>query len=146
MAQTLSRIVDRIAARGMPDIRWRGRLWLVILGYTMGCVVSRGELPKVSMISPTDGFKLLRPAATVRVCDGSFRAALGMDAGDLLGIGLRRLLALDVEADAIVNGHVEWSWTSIGVYGWHCVTIEGDVVRAAPTVLLPMPGGHHEGH
>jgi len=91
---------------------------------------------------------MLRPGATARVCSGSIGAGLGLGAGDLLGTCVRRLLAQDPEGDAIVNAEVEWAWRSVVLYGWHCVRIRGDLVRAAPAVVLPMPGGHegHQGH
>jgi len=99
----------------------------------------------VSIVTAAEGFKLLRPEARVRVCEGSLIAAFGMGGSDLLERAVRELLGSDAEADAVIECQVEWTWHSIGFYGWHCVTLRGDLVRTASTMLLPMPSSHH-GH
>jgi hypothetical protein len=113
---------------------------LVIFG---GCSATVGRLPRLEELDPAQGYKMLRPDSVATACrtEGPFA---GREA-DLLEAALRDLLARDDEATAVVNGRVEsTSWT-IGVYGRRCVTLTADVVRFTPTVLLPMGGGHH-GH
>jgi len=54
------------------------------------------------------------------------------------------LLALDEEADALIDVEVSVSGWSLGFYRRECVTMVADVVRTTRVILLPMPGGHPE--
>jgi len=114
-----------------------------------GCTTTLGSLPRVQPLPATEGYKMLRPAQTGSECRSEGLGATGSQ--DLLGAVMGRLLARDEEADAVINARVESTHWSLGVYGRRCVTVTGDVVRSASTILLPMPGGHqghgnHEGH
>jgi uncharacterized membrane protein len=113
------------------------------------CTSSLGTFPRVALLSPLDGHKMLRPNEAVTECRAEGPAAPTVDGvDDLAQEALRRLLALDDEANAVINARVESTWWSIGVYGRRCVTLRGDLVRSTSTVLLPMPGvhGEHGGH
>lgn len=109
-----------------------------------GCAAQEGHLPRVSAVAEADGFKMLRPGASARACRGVFFGRRGGD-GPLLGEAFARVLALDREADSLMNVSLRWRRTSLGLYTWACVEISGDLVRMVPTVLVPM-GGEHEGH
>jgi hypothetical protein len=114
-----------------------------------GCTSRLGSLPRIQALSATEGYKMLRPSQTVSECSSD--GIGGTNGPDLLEAAIGRLLARDAEADSIINARVESTEWSIGVYGRRCVTVTGDVVRSASTILLPMPGGHeghgsHEGH
>jgi hypothetical protein len=87
---------------------------------------------------------MLRPTASATVCRNE--GPLSRPATpDLLDAALLELLRRDGEATAVVNGRIESTTWTIGVYGRTCVTLTGDVVRFTTTVLLPMDGNHH-GH
>jgi hypothetical protein len=121
---------------------------LAVATLLSGCTAQLGSLPRVQALAATEGFKMLRPAQTVSECTAD---GLGRSRDpDLLEAAIRRLLARDEEADAVINARIESTHWSIGVYGRRCVTITGDVVRSAATILLPMGGhgahGGHEGH
>ncbi len=103
---------------------------------------SLGSLPRVQLPPDGQGYKMLRPAQTIGVCQRRRRRS---GARDLLGAAIRRLLARDPEADSVINARVESTRWSLGVYERRCVTVTGDVVRSTSTILLPMPGGH-QGH
>ena len=111
----------------------------VVLG---GCTVAVGGVPRLEQLDPAQGFKMLRPSATATACAGRgmFSSA---PPDDLLATAFRELLARDDEATAVVNGRVESTTWTVGVYGRRCVTLTGDVVRFATTVMLPMEHGHH---
>jgi hypothetical protein len=113
-----------------------------------GCAAAQGgRVPRLATTSDRDGFKLLRPQATVEVCRGSFGAAFGVADAGILDEAFRRALTLDPEADALVDVSLRWRWRSILVYGWQCVSLRGDVVRTISTVLVPMPADHaHHDH
>jgi hypothetical protein len=118
----------------------------LLAGLTMACSTST-TLPRLTLVDPLDGFKMLRPSARATECGGA--AFWGRPATrDLGALALARLLNSDDEADAVVNARLEWTWWSIGVYGRRCVTVTGDVVRSIRTVRLPMPVHHgdHAGH
>ena len=110
-----------------------------------GCALARGRLPAIAKTSPEDGFKMLQPHAVVRRCRGSVAAGFGRPDPELLGDTVRDALARDEEANGIRNVTVQWTWRSFGLYGWHCIEIEGDLVRSTSTVLVPMVG-EHGGH
>ena len=132
----------------------RGLLLVFMGGVAPGllvaaCTTSVGTFPRIGLLSPADGHKMLRPNESVTECRAEGPAATAGDGiDDLAQEALRRLLALDDEANAVINARVESTWWSIGVYGRRCVTLRGDLVRSTTTVLLPMPGGHagHGGH
>jgi hypothetical protein len=115
--------------------------------FVAGCTTVIGGAPRLEALDPAQGFKMLRPTATATACRSSGLLARP-SADDLLERALRELLARDEEATTVVNGRVESTGWSIGVYGRQCVKLSGDVVRLAPTVLLPMGEGHagHHGH
>lgn len=108
------------------------------------CTTSLGTLPRVGPTLHTQGHKMLKPNAAVTECTAT---GMGTPAGgveDLLQEALRELLALDDEADGVMNARVQSTWWSVGVYGRRCVTLTGDLVRSTTTILLPMSGGHAE--
>src|SRR5262249_55987648 len=94
-------------------------------------------------LDAAQGFKMLRPAATTTVCRATGPLA-SHEPEDPLEAALRELLAADREATTIVNGRIESTSWSVGVYGRRCVTLTGDVVRPTATVLLPMEHEHDE--
>jgi hypothetical protein len=98
-------------------------------------------VPRLERLDAAQGFKMLRPAAVATACrtEGPFAGT----EDDLLATALGDLLARDDEATAVVNGRVESTFWTIGVYGRRCVQLTGDVVRFTTTVLLPMSEGHH---
>ncbi len=102
-------------------------------------------LPRVAADDPRDGFKLLRPHARAERCEGALFGTFSTSESDALAAVFRDLLALDEEATMVRGPRVEWTAWSIGVYGRRCIEMEGDVVRPAATVLLPM-AGEHVGH
>ena len=113
-----------------------------------GCTATVGGVPRLERLDPAQGFKMLRPAAVATACreEGPFSRPDDGTEVDLLGTALQDLLARDDEATAVVNGRVEsTSWT-LGVYGRRCVRLTGDIVRFTATVLLPMGEGHHGHH
>lgn len=137
---------------GLETLRARSLAVLASL-VLAGCAVTQGgRVPRLATASDRDGFKLLRPRATVEVCRGSIAAGLGAAAvgtgdADLLDEAFRRALALDPEADALLEASMRWRWRTVLVYGWHCLSLRGDLVRTIPTVLVPMSGDHaHHGH
>ena len=131
------------------------RLLLVFMGGIVpgllmaACTTSLGTFPRLGLLSPSEGHKMLRPNEAVTECRAEGPTTTKVDgADDLAQKALRGLLALDEEANAVINARVESTWWSIGVYGRRCVTLRGDLVRSTTTVLLPMPGAHaeHGGH
>ncbi len=114
---------------------------LMVVG-TSACRTPVGRVPRLEPLDATQGYKMLRPAATTTVCRTTGPLA-GHERDDSLEAALRELLARDREATTVVNGRIESTSWSIGVYGRRCVTLTGDVVRPTSTVLLPM---EHEGH
>ena len=80
---------------------------------------------------------MLRPGAVAEACATTFPWESGPD---LAAEALRGLLQLDDEGAAVLDADATWTWRSFGVLERRCVTIRGDVVRPAPTILLPM---HH---
>jgi len=121
-----------------------GALALVLaLALGGGCGTVRGHIPEVARHDEKAGYKLLRPGAKAHVCDGSF-VGLSSDRHDLVAEAIERLLATDDEATTILHAEIESTFTSFGVYSRRCVTLRGDVVRAATTVLLPMAHPHHD--
>ena len=134
----------------LRDERWQrgASLRLILLAATslvVGCVRTTGTLPRVAVDNPRDGFKLLRPHARAERCEGALFGTFSTSEGDVLEDVFRDLLALDEEATMVRGARVEWTAWSIGVYGRRCIAMEGDVVRPAATVLLPM-AGEHLGH
>jgi hypothetical protein len=118
---------------------------LAVLGLA-GCTTTVGTLPRVTLLAPTDGFKMLKPKESATRCRAEW-PTVGAD-GDLIDSAVRALLARDDEGDALLDVVVESTAWSVGVYGRRCVTVTGDVVRSVRSVLLPMPeshrGHHHE--
>jgi hypothetical protein len=104
-----------------------------------------GTLPRVAADDPRDGFKLLRPHARAERCEGALFGTFSTSESGAVAAVFRDLLALDEEATMVHGARVEWTAWSIGVYGRRCIEMEGDVVRPAATVLLPM-AGEHVGH
>lgn len=127
-------------------MRVGGTVLLVLaLVAAIGC---RGAVtvPRLTPVGSLDGFKMLKPAARARECrPGAIWESRGAAEEELATRALQRLLALDDEADAVLDARLEWTWWTIGVYGRRCVTLTGDVVRSVRTVVLPMPG-HESGH
>ena len=145
--QDISRGI-RNAPEGGPRVRVGRGLSILGLSVTLGCGAST-TLPRVTLVAPADGFKMLKLGATTTECRGVALWSPRSSAEEDLGmVALRHLLELDDEADAVVNASFEWASWSIGVYARRCVTLTGDVVRSVRTVRLPMPGGHgdHSGH
>lgn len=116
---------------------------VLVLVATSACRTPVGRVPRLEALDPAQGFKMLRPGATTTVCR-STGALAGSAADDPLEAALDDLLARDEEATALVNGRIESTSWSIGVYGRRCVTLTADVVRPTSTVLLPMEHGGHE--
>lgn len=83
--------------------------------------------------------KLLIPTARVRRCAGSWQFR---QVPPLLERALRDMLALDEEANAVLNVRLTWESRSFGLYAWYCLYLEGDLVRTIPTIFVPMSGGH----
>jgi hypothetical protein len=116
---------------------------LAVLGLT-GCTTTVGTLPRVTLLAPTDGFKMLKPKASVTQCRSEW-LKVGSE-GDLIDSAVRALLARDDEGDALLDVVVESNGWSVGVYGRRCVTVTADVVRSVRAVLLPMPESHRGHH
>src|SRR5262245_58502996 len=126
--------------------RWGLRVVVGVALALGGCTVAtHAMVPRIGSLGDEEGFKLLKPNAGVRRCEGSWRLAFGSLDDGMLDAAFQELLALDPEANAILHARAGWEWRSIGVYGWRCVSLEGDLVRMTSTVMLPM-GGAHGGH
>ena len=128
---------------GPADNRVRLRRQAVVVALvtfvTMGCGTVRGRLPRIDGPDERAGFKMLRPNAEARACEGVFVGQGG--SRDLVAEVIATLLARDDEATTIVHAELEWSWTWLGIYTRRCVRIRGDVVRPTSTVMIPM--AHH---
>jgi hypothetical protein len=116
---------------------------LAVLGLA-GCTTTLGTLPRVTLLAPTDGFKMLKPKASVTQCRSE--GLMVGPQGDMIDPAVRTLLARDDEGDALLNVVVESRAWSVGVYGRRCVRVTGDVVRSVRSVLLPMPESHRGHH
>jgi hypothetical protein len=126
---------------------WRRRAAAagLLLAGLSGCTESRGELGLVAFDAERAGTKMLRPGAQERVCA---MRVLGIATGDTtspLDLAMRKLRALDAEADALTNVAIEVHSLALGVLDRTCVTVHADVVRQTSLVRLPAPPGH-EGH
>ncbi len=110
----------------------------------VACTGTVGTLPRITLLAPTDGFKMLRPNVSATRCRAG--GLFARDDGDLAGAAVKDLLTRDDEGDAVLNVKVESTSWSLGVYGRRCVTVSGDVVRSVRSVVLPMPGSHAEHH
>jgi hypothetical protein len=111
----------------------------VVAFVAAGCGTVRGRLARIDAPDERAGFKLLRPEAEARACEGVF-AGQGSER-DLVGEAIATLLATDSEATTLTHAEIEWSWRSLGIYTRRCVRIRGDVVRPTTTVMIPM--SHH---
>jgi hypothetical protein len=116
---------------------------LAVLGMA-GCTTTVGTLPRVTLLAPTDGFKMLKPKESTTRCRSEW-LTVGAES-DLTDSAVRSLLARDDESDALVDVVVESTAWSVGIYGRRCVTVTGDVVRSVRSVLLPMPESHRGHH
>jgi hypothetical protein len=110
-----------------------------------GCATWDGRIVLVSFDTARTGVKMLRPAARARACRSRFFGRATSSASPL-DDALASLRALDPEADALTNVHVETRELALGLFDRSCVTVQADVVRSISLVQLPAPPGHHGHH
>jgi hypothetical protein len=103
-------------------------------------------LPGLLVADGRSGYKMLKPNGVVTRCGRSGWTNDHEPA--LTQAAFQQLLSGDEEANALSNATLQWTGWSVGFYGKQCVTLRGDVVRSATTILLPMGEGHggHDTH
>ncbi|HUE29936.1 MAG TPA: hypothetical protein VMR79_03630 [Verrucomicrobiae bacterium] len=107
-----------------------------------GCSASLGNVGALVPDADGLGLKLLRPAVSGRSCRASI-AGLPLAPGEPeLHEAVAQMLALDAEANAVVNAEVRWRRVVTGVYNRRCVEVRGDLARTVSTLTIPMPSGH----
>ena len=123
----------------------RAALVALLLG---GCSLGRGTVP-VAALSEDVGFgtKMLRPKASARACGATFGPFARAGRQDLLDRAMRELLAVDEEADVLLDLDVRWRGVDLLLVQIGCLRVRGDVARMTSSVRLPMLGGHeHHAH
>jgi hypothetical protein len=118
---------------------------LVVAVALAGCARSLGTVGVIRAESDTFDVKLLRPGASGRSCRASVLGIPLSAPGPTVREALDRILALDAEGDVVVNTEVRSEEWITGLYNRRCIEVRGDLARAIPTVVLPMPPEHH-GH
>lgn len=124
------------------------RAALVAIVLVGGCSLGRGTVP-VAAPSEHVGFgtKMLRPQVSARACGTRFGPFAGGGDRDLLARALSDLLAVDDEADVLLDLDVQWRGVDLLLVQIGCVRVRGDVARMTSSVRLPMLGGHeHHAH
>jgi len=115
---------------------------------TVACSLGHGTVP-VAALSEDVGFgtKMLRPDARARVCGATFGPFARGEGTAMLDRAMRQLLAVDEEADVIVDLEVQWRGVDLFLLQIGCVHVRGDVARMTSSVRLPMLGDHgHHAH
>ena len=108
-----------------------------------GCGRSLGTIGVLRAESDTVDVKLLRPGAAGRSCRASVLGFPLSEPGPTVREALDRILALDAEGDVVVNAEVRSEEWITGLYNRRCIEVRGDLARAVPTLVLPMPSEHH---
>ena len=119
---------------------------LAFLGALAGCTRSLGVLGVVGPTADGVAVKMLRPGVETRVCQSS---VLGLATGrnrPTIDASVAKLLALDPEADVVMNAEVVWETFVSGLFNRRCIVVRGDVARQVPVLRIPgdaSHGGHH---
>lgn len=131
----------RARRRSSPSLLGLGLLVVACVG----CSESGAHLPLVSTAVEQAGTKMLRPGAHAAACRSRVLGVTVTGDPSPLDRAVQTLLALDPEADSLINVRIEVRTLSLGVVDRVCATVHADVARAVSVVRLPSPGGH-EGH